>query len=554
MAFQNSEGIHFSDVVLVGQGASGPISIAGLSLIVDGRGITVVSPQEGERNIQWGNVSSLLWGSQAMLADGRTAWALDVFTGAGSTKFLVPADSIPADNVSSIGAVMNSMKEAYGTPMFQPQYPVAMQSPLPPTLQQPPMQPPTMQSPPMQPPLPPTLQQPPMQPPTLQQPPLQPPTLQQPPMQPPLPPTLQSPPMQPPPMQPPTLQQPPMSQPPLQPSGYSPSSAYVPPSFIGVSKNKHARKVPSKAFIIVLVALVVLGGGGIGGWYLTRSGKSGNTPNQGTPGSTLPHQAPTSTSVPTDVHLSSIQLRDIAQSANILLSDLPSTWRVCGNSCNSSGGSAGQPTKAQQAQEKAQFAACLGVTVAQLNGIAGGATPSGTISSSSQTFTAGPAGNGMVQANSQVQILPTAGDVNEQLSYVENPKFPICLQKLFVVQASIGLPAGEVTDPSPAYATSLPIVPGVRGIDLTIPIDVNTTNSGVKVVVPFYTQVALMALGRFEGTLMIQIPDLQAPFFGSLITVMEHRLVSAGHDLSDGHVPPVTIPPSSGSGSKQQLL
>ena len=491
MVFQNSEGIHFSDVVLVGQGASGPISIAGLSLVVDGRGITVVSPQEGERNIQWSNISSLLWGSQAMLADGRTAWALDVFTGAGSTKFLVPADLIPVENIASIGAAMNSMKESYGVPMFQPQYPVAMQ-------------PPTMQPP-------------------------QPPTLQPPTMQPPQPPT-------------------------LQPSGYSPPSAYVPPSFIGVSKNKHARKVPSKAFIIVLVALVVLGGGGIGGWYLTRSGKSGNTPNQGTPGSTLPHQAPTSTSVPTDVHLSSIQLRDIAQSANILLSDLPSTWRVCGNSCNSSGGSAGQPTKAQQAQEKAQFAACLGVTVAQLNGIAGGATPSGTISSSSQTFTAGPAGNGMVQANSQVQILPTAGDVNEQLSYVENPKFPICLQKVFVVQASIGLPAGEVTDPSPAYATSLPIVPGVRGIDLTIPIDVNTTNSGVKVVVQFYTQIALIALGRFEGTLMIQIPDLQAPFFGSLITVMEHRFISADHDLSDGHVPPVTIPPSSGSGGKQQLL
>ncbi len=345
-----------------------------------------------------------------------------------------------------------------------------------------------------------------------------------------------------------------MSQPPLQPTGYSPSSAYVPPSFIGVSKNKHVRQVPSKAFIIVLVALVVLGGGGIGGWYLTRSGKSGNAPIQGTPGSTLPRQAPTSTSVPTDVHLSSTQLRDIAQSANILLSDLPSTWRVCGNSCNSSGGSAGQPTKAQQAQEKAQFAACLGVTVAQFNSIAGGATPPGTISSSSQNFTAGPAGNGMVQANSQVQILPTAGDVNEQLSYVENPKFPICLQKVFVVQASIGLPAGEVTDPSQAYATSLPIVPGVRGIDLTIPIDVNTTNSGVKVVVQFYTQIALIALGRLEGTLMIQIPDLQAPFFGSLITVMEHRLISADHDLSDGHVPPVTIPPSSGSGGKQQLL
>ena len=523
VVFQNSEGIHFSDVVLVGQGASGPISIAGLSLIVDGRGITVVSPQEGERNIQWGNVSSLLWGSQAMLADGRTAWALDVFTGAGSTKFLVPADSIPVENIASIGAAMNSMKESYGTPMFQPQYPVAMQSPLPPTLQQPPMQPPTLQQPPMQPPLLPT-------------------------MQPPLPPTMQPPTMQPP--LPPTLQQPP----PMQPSGYSPRSAYVPPSFIGVSKNKHVRQVPSKAFIIVLVALVVLGGGGIGGWYLTRSGKSSNTPIPDTSGSTLPRQAPTSTSVPTDVHLSSAQLRDIAQSANILLSDLPSTWRVCGNSCNSSGGSADKPTKAQQAQEKAQFAACLGVTVAQLNSVAGGANPPGTISSSSQNFTAGPAGNGMVQANSQVQILPTAGDVNEQLSYVENPKFPVCLQKVFVVQASIGLPAGEVTDPSPAYATPLPIVPGVRGIDLMIPIDVNTTNSGVKVVVPFYTQVALMALGRFEGTLMIQIPDLQAPFFGSLITVMEHRLVSAGHDLSDGHVPPVTIPPSSGSGSKQQLL
>ncbi len=493
MVFQNSEGIHFSDVVLVGQGASGPISIAGLSLVVDGRGITVVSPQEGERNIQWSNISSLLWGSQAMLADGRTAWALDVFTGAGSTKFLVPADSIPVENIASIGAAMNSMKESYGVPMFQPQYPVAMQ-------------PPTMQPP-------------------------QPPILQQPPMS-----------------------QPPMQPPPMQPSGYSPPSAYVPPSFIGVSKNKHVRKVPSKAFIIVLVALVVLGGGGIGGWYLTRSGKSGNAPIQGTPGSTLPRQAPTSTSVPTDVHLSSTQLRDIAQSANILLSDLPSTWRVCGNSCNSSGGSAGQPTKAQQAQEKAQFAACLGVTVAQFNSIAGGATPPGTISSSSQNFTAGPAGNGMVQANSQVQILPTAGDVNEQLSYVENPKFPICLQKVFVVQASIGLPAGEVTDPSPAYATSLPIVPGVRGIDLTIPIDVNTTNSGVKVVVQFYTQIALIALGRLEGTLMIQIPDLQAPFFGSLITVMEHRLISADHDLSDGHVPPVTIPPSSGSGGKQQLL
>ncbi len=498
MAFQNSEGIHFSDVVLVGQGASGPISIAGLSLVVDGRGITVVSPQEGERNIQWSNISSLLWGSQAMLADGRTAWALDVFTGAGSTKFLVPADSIPVENIASIGAAMNSMKESYGVPMFQPQYPVAMQ-------------PPTMQPPTMQPPQPPILQQPPMS-------------------------------------------QPPMQPPPMQPSGYSPPSAYVPPSFIGVSKNKHVRKVPSKAFIIVLVALVVLGGGGIGGWYLTRSGKSGNAPIQGTPGSTLPRQAPTSTSVPTDVHLSSTQLRDIAQSANILLSDLPSTWRVCGNSCNSSGGSAGQPTKAQQAQEKAQFAACLGVTVAQFNSIAGGATPPGTISSSSQNFTAGPAGNGMVQANSQVQILPTAGDVNEQLSYVENPKFPICLQKVFVVQASIGLPAGEVTDPSPAYATSLPIVPGVRGIDLTIPIDVNTTNSGVKVVVQFYTQIALIALGRLEGTLMIQIPDLQAPFFGSLITVMEHRLISADHDLSDGHVPPVTIPPSSGSGGKQQLL
>ncbi len=506
MVFQNSEGIHFSDVVLVGQGASGPISIAGLSLVVDGRGITVVSPQEGERNIQWSNISSLLWGSQAMLADGRTAWALDVFTGAGSTKFLVPADSIPVENIASIGAAMNSMKESYGVPMFQPQYPVAMQ---PPTMQ--PMQPPTLQPPTMQPPQPPTLQQPPMS-------------------------------------------QPPMQPPPMQPSGYSPPSAYVPPSFIGVSKNKHVRKVPSKAFIIVLVALVVLGGGGIGGWYLTRSGKSGNAPIQGTPGSTLPRQAPTSTSVPTDVHLSSTQLRDIAQSANILLSDLPSTWRVCGNSCNSSGGSAGQPTKAQQAQEKAQFAACLGVTVAQFNSIAGGATPPGTISSSSQNFTAGPAGNGMVQANSQVQILPTAGDVNEQLSYVENPKFPICLQKVFVVQASIGLPAGEVTDPSPAYATSLPIVPGVRGIDLTIPIDVNTTNSGVKVVVQFYTQIALIALGRLEGTLMIQIPDLQAPFFGSLITVMEHRLISADHDLSDGHVPPVTIPPSSGSGGKQQLL
>ncbi len=498
MVFQNSEGIHFSDVVLVGQGASGPISIAGLSLVVDGRGITVVSPQEGERNIQWSNISSLLWGSQAMLADGRTAWALDVFTGAGSTKFLVPADSIPVENIASIGASMNSMKESYGVPMFQPQYPVAMQPPT------------------MQPPQPPTLQQPPMSQPPMSQPPMQPP--------------------------------------PMQPSGYSPPSAYVPPSFIGVSKNKHVRKVPSKAFIIVLVALVVLGGGGIGGWYLTRSGKSGNAPIQGTPGSTLPRQAPTSTSAPTDVHLSSTQLRDIAQSANILLSDLPSTWRVCGNSCNSSGGSAGQPTKAQQAQEKAQFAACLGVTVAQFNSIAGGATPPGTISSSSQNFTAGPAGNGMVQANSQVQILPTAGDVNEQLSYVENPKFPICLQKVFVVQASIGLPAGEVTDPSPAYATSLPIVPGVRGIDLTIPIDVNTTNSGVKVVVQFYTQIALIALGRLEGTLMIQIPDLQAPFFGSLITVMEHRLISADHDLSDGHVPPVTIPPSSGSGGKQQLL
>ena len=503
VVFQNSEGIHFSDVVLVGQGASGPISIAGLSLVVDGRGITVVSPQEGERNIQWSNISSLLWGSQAMLADGRTAWALDVFTGAGSTKFLVPADSIPVENIASIGAAMNSMKESYGVPMFQPQYPVAMQ-------------PPTMQPPTMQPPQPPILQQPPMSQPPMSQPPMQPP--------------------------------------PMQPSGYSPPSAYVPPSFIGVSKNKHVRKVPSKAFIIVLVALVVLGGGGIGGWYLTRSGKSGNAPIQGTPGSTLPRQAPTSTSVPTDVHLSSTQLRDIAQSANILLSDLPSTWRVCGNSCNSSGGSAGQPTKAQQAQEKAQFAACLGVTVAQFNSIAGGATPPGTISSSSQNFTAGPAGNGMVQANSQVQILPTAGDVNEQLSYVENPKFPICLQKVFVVQASIGLPAGEVTDPSPAYATSLPIVPGVRGIDLTIPIDVNTTNSGVKVVVQFYTQIALIALGRLEGTLMIQIPDLQAPFFGSLITVMEHRLISADHDLSDGHVPPVTIPPSSGSGGKQQLL
>ena len=498
VVFQNSEGIHFSDVVLVGQGASGPISIAGLSLVVDGRGITVVSPQEGERNIQWSNISSLLWGSQAMLADGRTAWALDVFTGAGSTKFLVPADSIPVENIASIGAAMNSMKESYGVPMFQPQYPVAMQPPT------------------MQPPQPPILQQPPMSQPPMSQPPMQPP--------------------------------------PMQPSGYSPPSAYVPPSFIGVSKNKHVRKVPSKAFIIVLVALVVLGGGGIGGWYLTRSGKSGNAPIQGTPGSTLPRQAPTSTSAPTDVHLSSTQLRDIAQSANILLSDLPSTWRVCGNSCNSSGGSAGQPTKAQQAQEKAQFAACLGVTVAQFNSIAGGATPPGTISSSSQNFTAGPAGNGMVQANSQVQILPTAGDVNEQLSYVENPKFPICLQKVFVVQASIGLPAGEVTDPSPAYATSLPIVPGVRGIDLTIPIDVNTTNSGVKVVVQFYTQIALIALGRLEGTLMIQIPDLQAPFFGSLITVMEHRLISADHDLSDGHVPPVTIPPSSGSGGKQQLL
>ena len=498
VVFQNSEGIHFSDVVLVGQGASGPISIAGLSLVVDGRGITVVSPQEGERNIQWSNISSLLWGSQAMLADGRTAWALDVFTGAGSTKFLVPADLIPVENIASIGAAMNSMKESYGVPMFQPQYPVAMQPPT------------------MQPPQPPILQQPPMSQPPMSQPPMQPP--------------------------------------PMQPSGYSPPSAYVPPSFIGVSKNKHVRKVPSKAFIIVLVALVVLGGGGIGGWYLTRSGKSGNAPIQGTPGSTLPRQAPTSTSAPTDVHLSSTQLRDIAQSANILLSDLPSTWRVCGNSCNSSGGSAGQPTKAQQAQEKAQFAACLGVTVAQFNSIAGGATPPGTISSSSQNFTAGPAGNGMVQANSQVQILPTAGDVNEQLSYVENPKFPICLQKVFVVQASIGLPAGEVTDPSPAYATSLPIVPGVRGIDLTIPIDVNTTNSGVKVVVQFYTQIALIALGRLEGTLMIQIPDLQAPFFGSLITVMEHRLISADHDLSDGHVPPVTIPPSSGSGGKQQLL
>ncbi len=535
MVFQNSEGINFSGVVLVGQGVSGPISIAGLSLVIDGRGITVVSPQEGERNIQWSKISSLLWGSQAMLADGRTAWALDVFTGAGSTKFLVPADSIPADNVSSIGAVMNSMKEAYGTPMFQPQYPAAMQ---PPTMQ-PPMQPPllpTMQPPllpTMQPPLPPTIQPPttqtPMQPPTMQ-PPMQPPT-----MQPPLPPTLQQP-------------------PPMQPAGYSPRSAYVSPSFIGVSKNKHVRQVPSKAFIIVLVALVVLGGGGIGGWYLTRSGKSSNTPIPGTSGSTLPRQAPTSTSVPTDVHLSSAQLRDIAQSANILLSDLPSTWRVCGNSCNNSGGSADKPTKAQQSQEKAQFAACLGVTVAQLNSVAGGANPPGTISSSSQNFTAGPAGNGMVQANSQVQILPTAGDVNEQLSYVENPKFPVCLQKLFVVQASIGSPAGTVTDPSPAYATPLPIVPGVRGIDLMIPIDVNTTNSGVKVVVPFYTQVALMALGRFEGTLMVQIPDLHAPFFGSLITVMEHRLVSADHDLSDGHVPPVTIPPSSGSGSNQQLL
>ena len=154
MVFQNSEGINFSGVVLVGQGVSGPISIAGLSLVIDGRGITVVSPQEGERNIQWSKISSLLWGSQAMLADGRTAWALDVFTGAGSTKFLVPADSIPADNVSSIGAVMNSMKEAYGTPMFQPQYPVAMQ---PPTMQ-PPMQPPLL--PTMQPPLPPTMQPP----------------------------------------------------------------------------------------------------------------------------------------------------------------------------------------------------------------------------------------------------------------------------------------------------------------------------------------------------------------------------------------------------------
>jgi hypothetical protein len=52
---------------------------------------------------------------------------------------------------------------------------------------------------------------------------------------------------------------------------------------------------------------------------------------------------------------------------------------------------------------------------------------------------------------------------------------------------------------------------------------------------------------------MIQIPDVQAPFFDSLAGTMEHRVVGADRDMSDGHVPPVVIPPGSGSGSKGLL-
>ncbi len=524
MVFQNSDGISFSNVVLMGQGASGPVTIDGLSLVVDGRGITIASLRDGERSIQWQNISSFLWGSQVMLPDGRNAWALDVFSASGSTKFLVPADSISAENVASIGEALNSMKNYYVPAVSQPQYPI--------------MQPPTMQPP---------MQNPPAIPPMMQPP--QPSSAQQ-------PPTILPPMPQPLTMQPPTL--PSMQPPAMQPASYSPAPGYAPPSFSGISKHKNARRVPSKSFIIALVILIVLGGGGIGGWYLTRSGRSSNTASSQTPSLAPSSRAPASTShtpstsLPPDVHLSGTQLHDIAQSANIVLSDFPSTWRVCGSSCNSSN-SSDQPSKAQQAQEKSQFAACLGVPVAQLNGIADGVNPPGTVSTTSQTFTAGPAGNGMVQADSQVQILPNDQYVAEQLSFLENPKYPVCLQKIVIVQAAIGSSPGSVTDPSPAYAMPLPIVPGVKGIQMMIPVDVNIKSNGVAAVIPFYTQVAFIALGRFESELMIQIPDVQAPFFGSIVTVMEHRLVSANHDLSDGHVPPVTVPPSSSSGGKTLL-
>ena len=95
--------LHFDGVVLVTQAASGPVTIEGLSLAVDPGGITVTSHQEGERTILWNNVTAVLWGTQMTMANGSTAWVLDVLAGSGSTRFLVPAGSVSPDDVESIG-------------------------------------------------------------------------------------------------------------------------------------------------------------------------------------------------------------------------------------------------------------------------------------------------------------------------------------------------------------------------------------------------------------------------------------------------------------------
>ncbi|MCL4434847.1 MAG: hypothetical protein M1399_08850 [Actinobacteria bacterium] len=334
------------------------------------------------------------------------------------------------------------------------------------------------------------------------------------------------------------------------------------PLKIGRKRSWSGSRMPSKAFTIVVAALLVVGGGGIGGWYLSRAGAKSisNTPRSNGSGTgsrvrSGPNTSRSSTHTPSattmpGIHLSKAQLQNIAQSANLVLGDFPSAWRVCASACNSSAGGSSQ---AQSKQISSQLAACLGVSTQRLNNAFGGGLsghPPGYIYTGSPTFTTGPAGNGMVFASSSVEIAPTDADVQSDLSIIEKPGAPACFQQAFlkVAQDSAGSHSGTITAPYPAYAPPIPPEAGIHGIELVVPIYVTIQANGVATVVPFYTQIAFIAMGSFEAAVMTQTPDVQVPYFDQLATVVEQGVVAAAHDMATGHVPSISTPsgPSSG--------
>ncbi len=350
------------------------------------------------------------------------------------------------------------------------------------------------------------------------------------------------------------------------PATMGPVASTTVPLKIGKERSWSGSRMPSKAFIIIVAALLVVGGGGIGGWYLSRAGTKSisstprsNGSGKGSPAGSVPNTSRPSTHTPSTtamsgVHLSNAQLQKIAQSANLVLGDFPSTWRVCASACNSS---AGGPSQAQSKQISSQLAACLGVSIQRLNNAFGGSSsgpPPGYISTSSPNFTAGPTGNGMVVASSSVEIAPTDADVRSDLSIIEKRGAPACFQQAFLkgAQESAGSHSSAITAPYPAYAPPIPPEAGIHGIELVVPIYLSIQANGVATVVPVYTQIAFIAMGRFEAAVMTQTPDVQVPFFDQLATAVEQKVIAAAHDMATGHVP--SISNSSGPSGGRSIL